>query len=106
MEETPRKYASPACALSELSATGADPAYMGWLEPGAVEVALAELLLLAPDAARRQALQSLRPALQADHALDASAPDANTFAKKLRWLLPRLRDDALHAALKRLDFQT
>lgn len=97
MEETPRKYASPACALSELSATGADPAYMGWLAPAAVEAALAELLLLAPDAARRQALQSLRPALQADH-----APDANAFAEKLRRLLPHLQDDALHAALKRL----
>ncbi len=91
-EEMPQKYASPACFLAE-----ADAAYMGWLAPDALDQALAELLRLAPDAARRQALQALRPDIQAEH-----APDAAAFTEKLGQLLPRVRDDGLHAALKRL----
>lgn len=101
MDEAPRKYASPACALSAFSAMEADPAYMGWLEPLAVDAALADLLRLAPDDTARQALLRLRPGLPASPRA-ASAPDKAAFKAALAHLLPRIRDDALHAALKRL----
>ncbi len=96
-EKMPHTFASPACALGELSAAGADPAYMGWLGPEAVQSALAGLLRLAPDDARRQALQALCPDLHVQ-----AAPDTAAFHEMLGNLLPQVQDDSLHAALKQL----
>ncbi|MEL3891839.1 hypothetical protein V6B08_16285 [Ferrovibrio sp. MS7] len=83
--------ASPSCA-----ARFAPDAYMGFLGPDEIGPCLSQLWRLAPDEAARQLLAGLGAAT------DAPAPDAAAFQALLGQSLPKIRDDALHAALKEL----
>ncbi|MBP7064075.1 hypothetical protein [Ferrovibrio sp.] len=82
--------ASPSCA-----ARFAPDAYMGFLPQAELQACLAELWRLAPDADARQ----LVAARLGGQISGQPEPDAAAFQALLTASLPKIRDDALHAAL-------
>lgn len=85
--------ASPACSLDE-----APDSYRGYLAPAEIAAMLQALAAGAPAeiAARLEAIRSSLPAPAAS--LPASL--TGDLATDLDRLLPRIRDDALHAAVR------
>lgn len=85
--------ASPSCA-----ARFAPDAYMGFLPPAELRACLAALWRLAPDDDTRQRIA----ARLGNAPAEPPAPDQAAFHALLAASLPKIRDDALHAALRGL----
>lgn len=71
---------------------------MGFLTPVELQARLGELWLLAPQGPSRATLESLLTKVLEDQ----SRPDQAAFQTLLAATLPKVRDDATHAALKLL----
>ena len=91
------QYSSPACALR-----AADDVYMGYAGRDELRAALGRLRLAAEEPWRAMLSRHLA-ALQGDAAVTPPEPLAGgEVGELLRRLLPRVRDDGLHADLSAL----
>jgi hypothetical protein len=102
MATEPESNASPICYLSE-----ADDIYRGYATSDEVQHLVQRWIKLAPSPAVAQALMALPPGLTGTdsnrpEAGEASPPDPlsiDMLRDEIHRLLPRIRDDAAHAAL-------
>ncbi|HEX6958888.1 MAG TPA: hypothetical protein VF194_12955 [Ferrovibrio sp.] len=93
---TGKTFASPACALSE-----APDSYLGYLTPTEIAARLRGLALAARQAGASAPAEALERLCQ-DLPAAEPAPIAASIAAELDALLPKVRDDRLHAALKEI----
>ena len=97
MPATEIQYSSPACAIRE-----ADDVYMGYAGRDELVEALSRLLMTVSDEPWRPVLARHLAVLQGDAPADVAPLAGDEAPELLRRLLPRVRDDALHADLSAL----